>query len=148
MTYCTTSDIESLWPPAELLASVDDDASGTLSPTEQGYIDRAIERAAGLMNARLSMRYRLADLAGNAWCRDANATIAAYLLSTRQGAAAPLHLQQQYDAYVALLDAIAAGRSKLPEAHESFDTTPGVTNFQVCLDTPHRKTRRVEETSR
>src|SRR5215468_7294646 len=100
-TYCTKADIEAIWPPADLLASVDDDASGTLSATEEGYIDRAIERAANHINARLDTRYRLADLAGNTWCRDANAALAAYWLSTRRGAAAPAHLQQQYDAYVA-----------------------------------------------
>jgi hypothetical protein len=96
--YCTKADIEAIWPPANLLASVDDDTSGTLSATEDGYITRAIERAANQMNGRLEMRYRLADLAGNTWCRDANAAIAAYLLSTRRGAAAPAHLQEQYDA--------------------------------------------------
>ena len=64
-TYCLQADIEAIWPPDELLASVDDDASGTLSPTEQGYITRAIERAANLMNARLETRYRLSELATN-----------------------------------------------------------------------------------
>ena len=131
--YCTKADIEAIWPPADLLASVDDDASGTLSATEEGYIDRAIERAANHINARLDTRYRLADLAGNTWCRDANAALAAYWLSTRRGAAAPAHLQQQYDAYLAALGEIAAGRMKVPQAAESFDLTPTMTNFDVRL---------------
>ena len=84
-TYCTQNDIEAIWPPADLLASVDDDASGTLSATEEAYITRAIERAANFMNARLELRYRLSDLAANSWCRDANAAIAAYWLSMRRG---------------------------------------------------------------
>src|SRR5437868_2460553 len=102
-TYCTKTDIEAIWPAAELLASVDDDGSTTLSATELGYIDRAIERAANFINARLEMRYRLADLAANTWCRDANAALAAYWLSTRQGDPAPAQLQQQYEAYVTAL---------------------------------------------
>ena len=103
-TYCTKTDIEAIWPAASLLASVDDDTNGSLSATEEGYITRAIERAANILNARLEVRYRVADLAGNSWCRDANAAIAAYLLSTRRGAAAPDHLQEQYDAYYFVAD--------------------------------------------
>ena len=146
-TYCTRSDIEAIWPPASLVASVDDDGSGTLSATEESYITRAIERAANFLNSRLEMRYRLADLANNTWCRDANAAIAAYWLSTRRGAAAPAQLQQQYDAYGAQLADIASGRMKVPQQSESFATMPGVTNFEIHLDEPHRKAQRVDETS-
>ena len=145
--YCTQSDIEAIWPPGDLLASVDDDASGTLSATELSYIDRAIERAANFINARLEMRYRLTDLSENTWCRDANAAIAAYWLSTRRGAAAPAQLQQQYDAYVAQLVAIVAGSIKLPQQAESFELMPGVSNFAIRLDEPWRKAQRVDETS-
>jgi len=146
-TYCTKADIEAIWPPADLTASVDDNANGILSATEEGYITRAIERAANAINSRLEMRYRIADLVGNEWCRDANAAIAAYWLSTRRGAAAPAHLQQQYDAYIAALEDIAKGRLKIPQAIESFDVTPGVTNFEIHLDEPYRKAQKVEETS-
>lgn len=133
-TYCTKTDIEAIWPPAELLASVDDDATGTLSATEEGYITRAIERAANHINARLETRYRLADLAGNAWCRDANVALAAYWLATRRGDPAPDHLEQQYDAYLTTLAEIALRKLKVPEVRESFDTAPTVSNFNVRLD--------------
>jgi len=145
--YCTQGDIEAIWPAGDLLASVDDDASGTLSAAELSYIDRAIERAANFINARLEMRYRLSDLAENTWCRDANAAIAAYWLSTRRGAAAPAQLQQQYDAYVAQLVAIVAGSIKLPQQAESFELMPGVSNFAISLAEPWRKAQRVDETS-
>lgn len=147
-TYCTKADIEEIWPAAELLASVDDDASGTLSAAEEAHITRAIERAANVINARLEVHYRLAELAGNAWCRDANAAIAAYLLTTRQGDPAPAHLTQQYDAYISALTDIAAGRMTVPQITETFDVTPGVTNFEVRLNEPYRKAQRIEETSR
>jgi len=146
-TYCTQSDIEAIWPPADLLTSVDDDSSGTLSATESGYITRAIERAANFINAKLELRYRLDDLTNNTWCRDANAGLAAYWLSTRKGATAPAQLQQQYDAYAAQLADIAAGKAKLPEQRESYDTLPGVTNFAIRLDQPNRKAQPVDETS-
>jgi phage gp36-like protein len=131
--YCTQSDIEALWPPAELLAAVDDDASGTLSPTEESYIARAIEQAAGIINSRLAVRYVLTDLAMNTWCRDANAAIAAYLLASRQGAAAPAHLAAQYEHYLATLDRIATGHLKVPEAPESKVPGPSVSNFSVRM---------------
>jgi len=138
-TYCTKTDIEAIWPAASLLASVDDDTSGSLSATEEGYITRAIERAANLMNARLELRYTLSDLASNKWCRDANAAIAAYWLATRRGDPAPAQLTQQYTAYVADLADIAAGKLKVPGAIESYDQTPGVTNFEVNMnrEPPH-----------
>ena len=90
--------------------------------TEEGYITRAIERAAEHINSRLEVRYVLADLAANIWCRDANAAIAAFFLATRRGAAAPAHLQQQYDAYLATLDEIAAGRLSVPEPAKATTT--------------------------
>ncbi|MDX1944347.1 MAG: phage protein Gp36 family protein [Pirellulaceae bacterium] len=135
-TYCTRDDLEAIWPPAELLASVDDDTSGTLSATEESYLTRGIERAANLMNARLETRYVLTSLATNAWCRDANAAIAAFLLATRRGDPAPAHLQQQYDTYLADLGQIASGHLKVPGAAESHDAGPGVVNFAIQIGEP------------
>ena len=99
------------------------------------------------MNATLSLRYTPADLAANAWCRDANAAIAAYWLSTRRGLAAPAHLQQQYDAYTAILGEIAAGRQCLPEAPDRADNVASVTNFTIALAEPWQKAQRVDEAS-
>jgi phage gp36-like protein len=130
-TYCTAADLDAVWAPDLILASVDDDESGTHSPAEEAIIDRAIERAAGRMNAYLELRYTLPALAGNEWCRDANATIAVYLLSIRRGEPAPTVLQEQYDAYLAELLEIAAGRRNVPGAAGVLDAKPTVTNFAV-----------------
>jgi hypothetical protein len=146
-TYCTKPDIESLWDPADLLASVDDDTSGTLNATELGYITRAIERAAGRMNAYLELRYRLADLTGNAWCRDANAAIAAYLLSIRRGDPAPVPLQSQYDGYMSELYDISRGRLNVPEAPQSLEMIPTVSNFRVDPRHSRATVRRISEIS-
>ena len=146
-TYCTKTDIEALWDPADLLASVDDDISGTYSPTEDGYITRAIERAAGRMNAYLEQRYALADLAGNEWCRDANAAIAAYLLSIRRGDAAPVPLQLQYDGLMSDLYDIAGGRLCVPEATQALEMIPTVSNFRIDVGESRAKVRRVAEIS-
>lgn len=132
-TYCTKPDIEALWTPAAVLASVDDDASGVLSATEEGYITRAIERAAERMNAYLEERYVLSELATNTWCRNTNAAIAAYLLSIRRGNSAPVPFQSQYDGLMSDLFEIAAGRLKVPQAKESVETIPSVSNFAVDM---------------
>jgi uncharacterized protein DUF1320 len=146
-TYCAKPDIESLWTPALLLASVDDDSSGTLSPTEEGYITAAIERAANRMNAYLEQRYKLADLAGNAWCRDANAAIAAYLLSIRRGTSAPAPFQLQYDALMSDLYDISRGRLNVPQATQTLEMIPTVSNFRIDPRQSRAKVRRVSEIS-
>ena len=132
-TYCLKSDLEAVWTAAAVLASVDDDSSGTLSATEEGYITRAIERAAERMNAYLEERYILSELASNTWCRDANAAIAVYLLSIRRGDAAPAPFQLQYDGLMSDLYEISRGRLKVPEASESVDNVPSVSNFAADL---------------
>lgn len=129
--YCTSADLDAIWDPALLLATVDDDADDVLDALEQTYLDRAIERAAARMNAYLEVRYTLSGLAGNAWCRDANAAIAVYLLAIRRGEAAPAVLQEQYDAYFDELREIAAGRLNLPGV--SSATVLSVTNFQFDI---------------
>lgn len=126
--YCTSADLEAIWDPALMLASVDDDADDVLDALEQTYLDRAIERAAGRMNAYLETRFTLSSLAGNAWCRDANAAIAVYLLAIRRGEAAPAVLQEQYDAYFDELHDIAAGRLNIPGVGSA--SAISVTNFQ------------------
>ncbi len=146
-TYCLKADIEALWTVAAVLASVDDDTSGTLSAAEEGYITRAIQRAAERMNAYLEERYVLAELATNTWCRDANAAIAAYLLSIRRGVSAPAPFQLQYDGLMSDLFEIARGRLKVPEANESVETIPTVSNFAIDLTGGSDKVLRVAETS-
>ncbi len=143
-TYCLKADIEALWTAAAVLASVDDDSSGTLSAMEEGYITRAIERAAERMNAYLEERYILSELATNTWCRDANAAIAAYLLSIRRGVAAPAPFQSQYDGLMSDLFEIACGRLKVPEAKESVETIPTVSNFAVDFSGEGERIRKVE----
>jgi phage gp36-like protein len=146
-TYCTRADVEAMWSPLAVLRSVDDDEDGALSPTEEAAIDRAIERAANVANASLEMRYALADLASNTWCRDCNAALAAYFLATRRGNPAPEHVQRQYDSFVHDLAEIRAGRLKVPQAADSHETTPAVTNFDTELAAHRTKVRRVPETS-
>lgn len=144
-TYCTRADIESVWNPDDVRSAADDDHNGSLSPTEESHIARAIERAAGTMNGVLEVRYRLSDLAGNAWCRDCNAALAAYLLATRSGDAVPDTIAAEFDRYLEQLASIRDGLTNVPEVAESDAHGPTVSNFRIDLREPRAKVRRVVE---
>jgi phage gp36-like protein len=139
--------VEAAWTPADLLAAVDDDTSGTISVDEEAIITRAIERAANRMNAALELRYDLEQLAGNDWCRDCNAAIAVYLLATRRGTAAAAEILEQYQSYFAELELIAAGQRRVPQAIEALQHSPTVTNFDVDPTQAVATVRRVDDIS-
>lgn len=128
--YCTRADIEALWPPGDLIASVDDDGDGVLSPLEESHIERAIERAGWFLEARLCLRYRPADLAANPWCREACAVLAAWWLACRRGGPPPA-LQSLYDACRMQLDQIVAGRARLPGVPDAPGNLPAAQRFTL-----------------
>jgi phage gp36-like protein len=132
-TYCTLADIEAVWNPLSLLESVDDDGNATLSPAEEALVEQAIERAAGKMHSYLLLRYDLADLADNFWCRDCNAVLAAYFLATRTGSTAPDGLYFEYSRYLTDLANIRDGLLVLPEVVSRFEHGPSVMNYHVSL---------------
>lgn len=146
-TYCLRADIEAIWSATAVIRSADDDEDGALSSTEDGYITQAIQRAANKMNAALETRYTLSELANNTWCRDCNAALAAFLLATRRGNAAPQQILTQYEEFLSDLVEIRGGRLKVPQASDSHQTTPSVTNFDTDLHATRTKVRRVGETS-
>ena len=73
--------------------------------------------------------------------------MAAHLLATRRGNPAPEPLQRQHDEAHRDLRAILQGRMKVPQAVESIETTPTVTNFDTDLRRRRAKVRRVGQTS-
>lgn len=134
-TYCTRSDVESVWTPAAVLAAADDDASGTLSAGEANHITEAIERGAGQLNAVLDQRYDVTQLASNAWCRDANAVFAAYFLAARKSSDdPPPMLAILFAWYRDTLADIGRGVLKVPQAAETHDNVPSVSNFSPTTD--------------
>ncbi len=94
------------------------------------------------MNACLEMRYILSDLAGNAWCRDANALLAACNLATRRGNPPPDALRQQFQQINRSLKEILQGRMKVPQVDESLEMTPTVTNFDTDMGRGRTTARR------
>lgn len=146
-TYCTQLDIEAIWTPAALLASVDDNEDGVLSPAEAALIERAIQRAANSMNALLEVRYALVDIAGNLWCRDCNAVLAAYLLATRRDEPPPAGLASERQRYLTDLREMRDGQQQVPQVAESNHHAPTVSNFAIDLRAQRAKVRRIIETS-
>lgn len=131
--FCVREDIETLWSASEVLESVDDDTSGTLSADEEALIDDAILRAATQMCAFLSRRFDVAALMGNAWCKQINAALAAYLLATRRGDAAPSQIAELRASALADLASVQSGDLVLPGAALSLDLLPSMTNFTPVL---------------
>lgn len=143
-TYCTLADIEAVWNPLSLLESVDDDGNATLSPAEEALVDTAIERAAGKMHAHLLLRYDVADLVDNVWCRDCNAVLTAYFLATRTGNTAPDGLYFEYSRYLTDLVSIRDGHLVLPEVVSRFEYGPSVMNYHVDLSGRRIKIERID----
>src|SRR5687767_3655400 len=113
-SYCTRADVEAAWTPAGVLDAADDDNNGSLSAAEEANIDRAIERAASMMNAVFEVRYDLDDLEDNTWCRDCNAALAAYLLGIRQTGEAPIGIEAEFDRYLDDLTKIRDSQMNVP----------------------------------
>jgi hypothetical protein len=131
--FCVRADVETLWSAADVLASVDDDSSGTLSTEEEALIDDAILRSANQMIAMLASRYSVVLLMGNPWCRQINAALAAYLLATRRGDPAPSQLAELNANALTDLALAQSGDLIIPGASESLDLLPIVTNFTPIL---------------
>jgi len=146
-TYCTRSDLESLWNPVSVLGAADDNADAVLSTVEEAHIDWAIEAAAAEMNSYLEVRYTLADLVPNSWCRSVNALLAVALLASRQGEPLPNSFEAQRVTALAALRDVAAGTRVVPQAVNRHETIPTVINFTTDLAQRYAKIRRVPDTS-
>jgi hypothetical protein len=94
----------------------------------------------------LEVRYDLADLAGNAWCRDCNAALAAYFLAVRHDDV-PSGIAAEHARYLSDLANIRDALLQVPEVVESDYHRPTATNFAVDLRERREKIRRVPETS-
>ena len=77
------------------------------------------------------MRFAPADLDDNAWCRDANAILAAYHLCARSGDDIPLTLYSRYREVLSRLADIRDGRLKIISDAQAADTAASVSNFTV-----------------
>lgn len=142
-TYCQREDLEAIWSPAAVLRAASDSGNSELGHEEEAIIAHTIARAANKMNASLEMRYPLADLANNSWCRDCNAMLAVYLLATRRGNLAPDQIQEQYEQFLSDLEEIRRGWMKVPQVGDRHPDAPHVATLDTDLThSPPRIVRR------
>lgn len=136
-TYCDRADINSLIGEASVLACIDDDQDGLESAAESAIVASVIERAAVEMNAAIRHQYILSDVADNAWCKWANAQLAAYMLRTRRNnPAEQSHIDAVTDIRRLLLE-VRWGRDQLPDQSPSHNHIPTVSNFRPELNNPN-----------
>lgn len=132
-TWCVIGDVQSILSSAGATACLDDDETGTLSAGESAYGTDMIETAAVEMNASIERQYILADLAGNGWCKRANAILAAYFTSGRRSNPIPQTLADWAATVREYLALVADGRRQIPEATSSLDHGPAVSTFRPEL---------------
>ena len=146
-TYCTADDLDSYWSSTGVTSRLDDNEDGVLDATEQLHRTAALERATNTINARLTMRYKLADLTGNLWARDCCIILACYYVGMRRGEGVGPILVADFDRYMTELREIAAGDLELPQQTPSFDTRPVATNYEPDMRSRNVRVRRNDKTS-
>lgn len=133
-TYCTRDELEDIAGELGVLAAIDDADDGVESVQETSYITSAIERAANKINGYVRQQYVLADVAANDWLKEANATVAVFMLRTRRGNPAESSVEEAYQDVLATLEEIRWGRQRLPNQVPSFNHLPTVSSMQVQLN--------------
>ncbi len=117
--YCTQGDVEAVLSANGLSLSLDDNQTGTLDPTELGYLnDNIIPWATSRVNMYLLGRYDAADLATSFSVNDFTAIFAARRVRTRRGNPCPKSLQEVYEETVELLKDLKSAKLGLEEIAE------------------------------
>lgn len=130
-TYCTSAEVEALLSSDGLTGRVDDDASGTRSATESGYISSAISWATSRVNFYCLQQYAAIDLSDswlvNNWC----VICAAYWLSCRRGNPSPGSFDQLYKEAIEDLKLVKSGTYQIPDVALRSAAWPAWSNVRV-----------------
>lgn len=132
-TYCTQADVEVLLSVNGETARLDDDAGGSLSATESGYLTRAIAWATARINLCLLGKHSASDLADswivNQWC----SIVAAYIVSCRRGNPVAASLKDLYDEAMEDLRQLQRGEAQLPDTALRSAAWPAWSNVRVDI---------------
>lgn len=150
--YCTDTEVAQIWSRYGVDARVDDNEDEDVIDTpEVGTEDAMIERATVEINAYLLQRYTVAVCAASGWCKWVAALFACVYLAERRGNTVPTAMQKDFDRYLEMLKAIAAGTMPLiaddGPAAPAFDSTPLVSNLTIDRRMNRSKIRRTNENS-
>jgi hypothetical protein len=131
VTYCTQADLEALLSVDGHTGRLDDDATGTLSATESGYLTKAINWATDRVNFYLGSQYASTNLA-NSWLVNNWAVIcAAYWLSCRRGNPPPGSMDQLYKEAVEDMKLVKSGQYQLPDTALRDSAFPAWSNVRT-----------------
>lgn len=111
--YATEADIQGLLSIDGETGRVDDDADGSVSPVEEGYVQSALNYATATVNRFLIAKYSPQDLATDwcvcEWC----VVLACHWLSCRRGNPPPGSTKDLYEAVMKDLQSVKDGESHL-----------------------------------
>jgi hypothetical protein len=117
--YCSQGDVEAILSIEGVESRLDDDQSGTVSPTESGYLNATIiPWATSWVNIYLMGRYDAAMLATSYVANDCTATRAARRLCQRRGNPVPESLAELFKEVQQLLADIKANKLSLEDVPE------------------------------
>jgi len=130
-TYCTQADIEALLSVTGVESRVDDDAGGSLSATETGYITSAIQWATAKVNDFCLALYTAADLATSWVINEVAIVLAAKWLSIRRGNPSPGSIADACKEAMERLEKIRNGGHPLADIGQRNAAWPAWSNVRV-----------------
>ena len=131
-TYCSESDIQTLFSTDGETGRVDDDAAGVISPTGEAYVQQFINWATAEVNGYLLKQYTPADLATDWQVNYWTTVIVCYRLACRRANPPPGSITDLYKEVQANLRDARDGRLTL-DLGLRFSHFPAWSNVRVEL---------------
>lgn len=139
--YCTEADIQGYLSVDGETGRLDDDNTGTLNTTEQGYLQQAIIYATTRVNFYLIPRYDAAVMYQSYFVNQLTVIVACWWLSCRRGNPQPGSLDDLYKQATKDMEQIHGGNFALPDAGERVAAWPAWSNVRVDILCALRKVR-------
>lgn len=108
-TYCTQDDVDAIVSALNRTSMMDDDESGTLDATEQGFVTKAINWATDRVNFFAAVRYAPSSLAQSWFINSLCSILATKWISMHRGNPPPEAIDELYDDAIRDLERIHAG---------------------------------------
>lgn len=140
-TYTTRADIEAILSFDGAQGRLDDDSSGALSASEQGFVTKAISWATARVNLYLLGRYAASDLATSWIVNQWSTIVACYWLCCRRGNPAAGSIKDLYEETMEDLKLIRSGEGQLPDVALRTAAWPAWSNVRIDILYRLRKAR-------
>lgn len=127
--YCTEDDLQSLLSPDGETGRVDDQATGSINPTQAGYVTQAIQWATARVNFYCGSKYATADLATSWVVNNWAVVLACDWLSRRRGNPSPFG--DMVEEVMSDLKAIRSGEAQFSDIGLRTAAWPAFSNVRV-----------------